>query len=173
MSRQSVMQQIRDAKPIESGPGYKVYSINTNGGTRDVITINYSYLTKMVRQAEKFASKNGGDLPNTKFWNLTVSIFREDKGLFRELHKCRELLAVLRRNERFDRLNPPRPIQQPQTIGPPPGTSISPPVNLGELPGATAVPEPSSVLLMGIGLLAAFVIGRRNLAGKRPAPAGF
>ena len=174
MSRLSINQQIKQATPIESGNGFKVYSVNANGGSRDVIVINHSVLVKQVHMAEKYAAKNGGDLPNTRFWNLTTSIFREDKALFRKLHQCRELIAVLRRNEAHDRNNPttptptpPPPDQQPQVIIPPNsggGTSPNPP-NVG------AVPEPASVLMMGIGLVAVLVIGKLKLGLGRKAPA--
>lgn len=152
----------------EHGNGFTVYDVHLHRGDRELITYDHGKLLHQIAVGLNYAKHHHGDLPDTPFWDRTVDIWHEDKALFSSTHQCDMLLHLLRVNDRHDRLFPETPPIIPP-VGPitgptTPGIPLPPgPVVGGEEPPPThAVPEPASIISMGIGLIGSYVVARRR-----------
>ena len=141
----------RGAEDIRRGAGYVAYE---KDGQERIVFNNRKTLLQEVAKAIKYASRNGGDLPDSDFWNTTADIYDDNVRLFAREHRCGPLLRLLRRDEIADARKTPPPILVPPRS---PTGPLVPPKDREPDPvvETSAVPEPTSLtaLVVGVSIL--------------------
>src|SRR4051812_28922298 len=107
------------AQGIERSKGFVAYE---KDGVDHIKFTSHATLARQVALAPRYATSHGGDLPVSAFWDKAADVYDDDVKLFRKEHQCRPLLALLRRDDLFDREHPAMPPPLPPAPPPDPGT---------------------------------------------------
>lgn len=153
------------------GRGFAAYE---KDGIDHIKFTSHPILVRQVARATRYSKNHGGDLPATAFWSKAADVYDDNVKLFAREHQCKPLLALLRRDEEYDRTHPA--ILQPAPSAPlpvlimPTGPIATVPLQRPQAINDVAVPEPASVVCLGLGLLVVFVVGwKRSFARCMPA----